>query len=50
LAAIGYLKLSEVVPVHCVSVQCCINNGEKQCLIFVPEQGGGRRQCGGIVD
>ena len=23
---------------------------EKQCLIFVTGQGGGRRQCGGIVD
>jgi len=25
-------------------VQCCTNNGEKQYLLFVPEQGGGRRQ------
>ena len=31
-------------------VQCCLNNSEKQCLIFVTGQGGGRRQCGGIVD
>jgi len=31
-------------------VQHCLNNSEKQCLIFVTGQGGGRRQCGGIVD
>ncbi len=31
-------------------VQRCLNNSEKQCLIFVTGQGGGRRQCGGIVD
>jgi len=31
-------------------VQRYINNSEKQCLIFVSGQGGGRRQCGGIVD
>jgi len=33
-----------------VTVQHCLNNSEKQCLIFVTGQGGGRRQCGGIVD
>jgi len=27
-----------------------VKNSEKQCLIFVTGQGGGRRQCGGIVD
>ncbi|MDE6999636.1 MAG: hypothetical protein K2P73_04965 [Lachnospiraceae bacterium] len=31
-------------------VQRCLNNSEKQCLIFVTGQGGGRGQCGGIVD
>ena len=31
-------------------VQHCLNNSEKQCLLFVTGQGGGRRQCGGIVD
>ena len=31
-------------------VQRCVNSSEKQCLIFVSGQGGGRRQCGGIVD
>ena len=31
-------------------VQHCLNNGEKQCLLFVLGKGGGRRQCGGIVD
>jgi len=31
-------------------VQRCLNNSEIQCLIFVTGQGGGRRQCGGIVD
>ena len=31
-------------------VQRCLNNSAKQCLIFVTGQGGGRRQCGGIVD
>ena len=31
-------------------VQRCLNNSEKQCLLFVTGQGGGRRQCGGIVD
>ncbi|MDE7478546.1 MAG: hypothetical protein K2M91_11455 [Lachnospiraceae bacterium] len=34
----------------CKLVQHCLNNGEKQCLKFVSGQGGGRRQCGGIVD
>jgi len=30
-------------------VQYCLNNGEKQYLVFVSGQGGGRWQCGGIV-
>ena len=33
-----------------ILVQRCVNSSEKQCLIFVSGQGGGRRQCGGIVD
>ena len=43
---LGSLRLYLYKPL----VQHCLNNSEKQCLIFVTGQGGGRRQCGGIVD
>ena len=43
-------KLRDYVKQGGTLVQHCLNNSEKQCLIFVTGQGGGRRQCGGIVD
>ena len=44
-----FLLIHERIPSFSL-VQRCLNNSEKQCLIFVTGQGGGRRQCGGIVD
>ena len=55
-AYVYYGKGWHTVPIedikYCneILVQRCLNNSEKQCLIFVTGQGGGRRQCGGIVD